>query len=70
MAVPIDFPEWVRVNVATSDKQLLQKLVRYHGTGSEAGVIRRLIREEGRRLGLASHVVVEPIADLELEPAQ
>lgn len=70
MAVPLAFPEWVRVNVSETDKQLLKQIVDFHGTGSEAGVIRKLIRDEGRRLGLLAPIPSQLETLHQLEPAQ
>lgn len=44
--------EVVRCMVSPADKELLRELARRNGSASESAIVRRLIRDEGQRLGI------------------
>lgn len=54
------FTEWVRILVSPSDKQLLREISEHFGSASEAGTVRKLIRDEGRRLGISTETHQQP----------
>lgn len=48
------YNKWVRVLITSADKTVLRQISEFNGSMSEASTVRRLIRDEGRRLGLLS----------------
>lgn len=64
------FTRWVRVLVTPTDKQVLRQIAEFKGSMSEAGAVRGLIRDEGRRLGILPSAPLAGEEDPQLEPAQ
>lgn len=48
------YNKWVRVLITSADKRVLRQISEFNGSMSEASTVRRLIRDEGRRLGILS----------------